>query len=147
MIAFVVTALPRRSTRLFLACAFAAATFAAPVALAAKAPPVESEPACNWSRLINGEWVCTGRFKLARGEGDPNRIGYCGTVFKAGTVIVTALELSIASPQEKASPFYLTGLYLDREKPEVTVIGGTFRNDKEHPEDVFCNFKARLRIK
>lgn len=115
--------------------------------LAAKPPPVESEPACTWSRLLNGEWVCTGRFKLARGEGDPKRIGHCGTVFKAGSVIVTALELSVVQPRDKSSQFYLTNLYLSREKPEVTVIGGTFRSDREYPEDIFCNFKARLRIK
>lgn len=95
----------------------------------------------------NGEWTCKGRFKLARGEGDPLRIGHCGTVFKAGSVIVSSINVQMAKRQDPASPFYLVGLYLNRDSPDVTVIGGTFRSEKQRPDDVYCDFSARIFVR
>lgn len=109
------------------------------------APPIESEPACTWSKASKTEWLCKGHFKLARGEGDPKHIGHCGTTFKAGTVVVTSLKVQMFSPDAK-SPFYIAALFLNRQDPTATVIGGTFRSDVEHPEDVFCDFSATIRV-
>jgi hypothetical protein len=111
-----------------------------------KEPPIESDPVCKWSKAPQGEWICDGKFKLARGQGDPLRVGHCGTVFKAGTVIVTALEVKMASKEDPASPFYLIDLYLNRKEPAVTVIGGTFRSERERKDDVYCFFRAQIKV-
>lgn len=110
-------------------------------------PPIESDPACTWSKAPHGEWLCKGRFKLSRTEGDPPRLGYCGTIFKAGTVIVTSFSVQMAAPQDPSNPFYLDDLYIDRSQVEATQIGGRFRSDIDRPDDVYCNFSARIRIK
>jgi hypothetical protein len=60
---------------------------------------------------------------------------------------VTALEVGMTYRPIPASPFFLINLYLNRDSPEVTVIGGTFRSEAEHPNDVFCDFKARIRVR
>jgi hypothetical protein len=104
-------------------------------------PPIESEPACTWTKKGHGEWLCTSKVVL-------NTTGECTIVFKAGRVVVTAISMEIVSRQDPDNPAYLRSLVIERvNSPVETVISGVFLRDKVLPPNLACNISARLIVR